>query len=103
MKLLLPFFLLVFSVASAVAELSAPDNIVYGTIALDGVSVLPSNTTVVVEARRTAAGPAIVSYRMADNPAAAAFYALRIPLEEQAPLDAPATSSLARLGGFAGG
>ncbi len=94
MKLLLVFVLPVALVASAHAELSAPDNILYGTIALSGVQVLPANTTVVVEARRTAGGPAIASYRMGNNADAANFYALKIPLEEQAPLDTPATSSL---------
>ena len=94
MKLLLAFVLSVAFVASARAELSAPDNIIYGTIALSGVQVLPANTTVVVEARRTAGGPAIASYRMGNNADAANFYALKIPLDEQAPLDTPATSSL---------
>ena len=82
------------ALASSHAELSAPDNILYGTIALDGIAVLPSNTNVVVEARRTANGPAVATYRMGDNPDAVNFYALKIPLEEQAPLDTPATSSL---------
>ena len=40
MKLLLPFLLFLLSVASLRAELSAPDNILYGTIALNGVPVL---------------------------------------------------------------
>jgi hypothetical protein len=93
MKAATQFVLLVLSISLAHAELPAPDNIVYGTIALGGVPVLPSNTNVVVEARRTATGPAVASYRMGDNPDAAQFYALKIPLEEQAPLDS-ATSSL---------
>ena len=58
------------------------------------MQVPATNTTIVVEARRTATGPAIATYRMGDNATAAAFYALKIPLEEQAPLDKPATSSL---------
>ena len=94
MKAFVLCVLLVARVPSAIAELSAPDNILYGTIALNGIPVLPANTTVVVEARRTAGGPAIATYRMGDNADAAAFYALKIPIEEQAPLDAPATSSL---------
>ena len=94
MKALLSFVLLVAWLSSSHAELSAPDNILYGTIALSGVAVLPTNTNVVVEARRTASGPAVATYRMGDNEDAANFYALKIPLEEQAPLDVPATSSL---------
>ena len=94
MKPLLPFVLLAALAPCTRAELSAPDNILYGTIVLSGVPVLPTNTTVVVEARRTASGPAIATYRMGDNADAANFYALKIPLEEQAPLDTPATSSL---------
>lgn len=94
MKPLLPFVLFVLSVASLRAELSAPDNIVYGTIALSGVLVVETNANVVVEARRTSTGPVVATYRMGDNPDASYFYALKIPLEEQAPLTTPATSSL---------
>ena len=94
MKPLIAFTALALAAIPALAELSAPDNILYGTIALSGVAVLPTNTNVVVEARRTANGPAIATYRMGDNPDAVNFYALQIPLEEQAPLNTPATSSI---------
>ena len=94
MKAYLSIILLVITGLIARAELSAPDNMLYGTISLTGVPVTAANTNVTVEARRTVNGPPIASYQMGSNPDAAAFYALKIPLEEQAPLDRPSTSSL---------
>ena len=94
MKAFVLSLLIVALVPGARAELSAPDNILYGTIALNGTPVPATNTAVVIEARRTANGPAIATYRMGDNASAANFYALKLPIEEQAPLDTPATSSL---------
>ena len=80
---------------SAKAELPAPDNLLYGTIVLGSQPIGATNTTVVVEARRTPNGPAIASYRMGTDPNVGGFYVLKIPLEELAPLDQPTNSSLA--------
>ena len=98
----LPAFLLrcwaviTFSVAFTVvrAEIPEPDNVLYGTIALDGAIVTAARTDVVVEARRSINGPAIASYRMGSNPQAGNFYSLRLKLESFTPLFDPASSQV---------
>ncbi len=83
--LLLPF-------ATTRAEIPEPDNVLYGTIAIDNVAITASRTDVVVQARREINGPAIASYRMGSNPQLGNFYSLRLKLETLAPiLDANAS------------
>ena len=77
------------------AELPAPDNILYGTITIGSQPVAEADTNVVVEARRTAGGAAIASYRMGSDPGAGSFYRLNIPLEELPPITDSPDSSLA--------
>ena len=77
------------------AELPAPDNILYGTITIGSQPVAEADTNVVVEARRTAGGAAIASYRMGSDPGAGSFYRLKIPLEELSPITDSPDSSLA--------
>lgn len=71
---------------SALAELPAPDNILYGTIALGSQPVTDADTNVIVEARRTINGPAIASYQMGSDAAMGGFYRLNIKLEELDPV-----------------
>jgi hypothetical protein len=64
------------------AELRVPDNLIYGSIVLDGQPVTSLNTNVVVEARRSLTGPAIASYRMGSEAEAGdLLYVLRLALE----------------------
>lgn len=66
----------------AQAGLPAPDNLIYGTIVLDGRPVTATNPTVVVQVRRILAGPAIASYQMGTSAEAGnLFYVLRLGLE----------------------
>lgn len=76
------------------AELPAPDNILYGTITLGSQPVSAADTNVIVEARRTANGPAIATYRMGSDTTVGGFYRLKIPLEELAPVAESPDSSL---------
>ena len=71
---------------SARAEISEPDNILYGTIIIGTNPITAARSDVVVEARRSPTGPAIASYRMGTNPGLGGFYLLRVPLEASAPL-----------------
>jgi hypothetical protein len=71
-----------FVAAPVRAVLTAPDNILYGTITLNGQLITASSNMVSVEARRTPAGPPIASYRMGSTAAATNFYLLRLPMEE---------------------
>jgi hypothetical protein len=64
------------------AELSAPDNVLYGTITLGGQPVTTNQPTVVVEARRTITGQAVAT----GGVGAGNLYILRIPIEAMAPL-----------------
>ena len=82
MKILL---LLLLLLPSAHAEISEPDNLLYGTLVIDNQPISAARTDVVIEARRTVNGPAIASYRMGSNPQAGDFYALRLKLEAAAP------------------
>jgi hypothetical protein len=68
------------------AVLPEPDNVVYGTITLDGQQVTATRTDVVVEARRLISGPVVASYRMGSNPQLGNFYSLRLSLESLLPI-----------------
>jgi hypothetical protein len=83
---LLLVHLTVFMPTSARAEISEPDNILYGTIVIDNQPVTATRTDVVIEARRLLSGPAIASYRMGSNPAVGNFYSLRLPVEAVTPV-----------------
>jgi hypothetical protein len=84
--------LLLGSPVTSQALIPEPDNILYGTITLDGLMVTATQTNVVVEARRTANGPAIASYRMGADAQVGSFYSLKIPNESLSPMsDAAAT------------
>lgn len=64
------------------AEVPEPDNIIYGTIMLDGSPVTATNTNVVVEARLEMGGPALDRYRMGDDSRMGnVFYVLRPDME----------------------
>jgi hypothetical protein len=78
----------------AAEEISEPDNILYGTIVIGTNTVTAARSDVVVEARRTPAGPAVASYRMGTNPGLGSFYLLRVPVEAFGPV-AHANASLA--------
>ncbi|HEX5219302.1 MAG TPA: hypothetical protein VFZ59_07015 [Verrucomicrobiae bacterium] len=78
---------LLLAVTSARALIPEPDSILYGTITLDSVPITAAMTNVVVEARRTANGPAIATYRMGDNASLGNFYSLRIPMESVLPIE----------------
>jgi len=77
---------------STFAIIPEPDNILYGTISLNGIPVTPDMTNIVVEARRTSNGPAIASYRMGSDPESGIFYSLRISVESVIPLTGTNTS-----------
>jgi hypothetical protein len=77
------------------ADIPAPDNLVYGTITLNGQVIGSNATNFVVEARRSLGGPVLASYRMGAEPATGNFYLLKIQLEEISPV----AKSLASLAG----
>lgn len=74
------------------AEIPEPDNVVYGTIAIDNAAITAARTDVVVEVRRTTDSPAIASYRMGSNPQVGNFYSLRLKLESLTPVFDPTAS-----------
>jgi hypothetical protein len=84
MKNTLTRFVLLFiaSAFAADAELPAPDNLLYGTLAVDGRPILGVHTNFVVEAARTLAGPPIATYRMGTADTYADYYVLALELEE---------------------
>ena len=70
------------------AGLPEPDNLVYGTITLDGQLVTAARTDLLVEARRTPDGPAVAAYRLGDDHRIGGFYRLKVKLEAAPPLAA---------------
>ena len=71
-----------------------PDNVVYGQITLGGSAVTAANSSVFVEARRLAEGPAIASYQMGSAAEAGDYYSLRISVESLPPVtDASASQA----------
>jgi len=83
---LLILLLSLFTFDSAQAEIPEPDNILYGTIVLGTNIVTAARTDVVIEARRTPAGPAIANYRMGSNPGLGSYYVLRLGVESISPV-----------------
>lgn len=85
-----PLLLLIIMAMLFAPALSAgvpePDNILYGSITLGNQPVTAEHKNIVVEARRSASGPAIARYRMGDNAQFGNFYSLRISLESATPL-----------------
>jgi hypothetical protein len=78
-------FLLLFIAASAPAAVPVPDHLLYGTIAINGRPVTRTDTGITIEARRSAFGPVLASYRMGSRPANGDFYySLRIPVAKSA-------------------
>jgi hypothetical protein len=67
------------------AVLPEPDNVVYGTIALDGRPITAADFDVVIEVRRSLGGPAVASYQMGANTRFGNLYSVRIPLESLTP------------------
>src|SRR5262245_31580812 len=67
------------------AVLPEPDNVVFGTIALDGRAITAADYDVVVEVRLAAAGPAVASYQMGASPRLGNYYSVRVPLESLPP------------------
>ena len=80
------FILLASATATSLATIPEPDNILYGNITLGSATVTSAMTNVVIEARRTANGPAIASYRMGSDPQVGNYYSLKIPVESVAPI-----------------
>ena len=79
------------------AEISEPDNIIYGTITNAGRLVTAAATNVVLEARKTSGGAVIASYRLGSEAPLGDFYALRIPLEAFSPITEPSASRIGAL------
>jgi len=74
------------------ADIPAPNNLVYGTITLNGQLIGSTATNFVVEARRTLGEPAVASYRMGAEPANGNYYLLALQLEEIVPAVNPLAS-----------
>jgi hypothetical protein len=71
-----------WSGAVAFAELPAPDNILYGTITLDGRQMTAKDPAVVVEARRAGVSEPLATGIIGTGN----YYTLRIPIEALSPL-----------------
>ncbi|MBL9128380.1 MAG: hypothetical protein JNL97_12070 [Verrucomicrobiales bacterium] len=71
------------------AGIPEPDTVLFGSIALDGQYVTAAHTSVSVELRASANGPALRSYRMGSNPRAGNLYVLRAAVESAPPLLQP--------------
>ena len=84
--------LVTFFTTLAQAGLREPDNVIYGSITLGGRPVTAAETTVIIEARRTLAGPPIASYQVGSERRFGGSYVLRITVETAAPLSDPLAS-----------
>ncbi|MGE3311884.1 MAG: hypothetical protein AB7O66_18105, partial [Limisphaerales bacterium] len=77
------------AVAPALAGVPEPDTVLFGSIALDGRYITAADTSVSVELRATANGPALRTYRMGSSPRAGNLFVLRASLETAPPLLQP--------------
>jgi hypothetical protein len=76
------------------AGLPEPGARIYGTVAINGVVVTASDSTVVIEARRTPTGAPIAAYRMGSEAIAGNFYSLKLNAEASAPTTDPKSTAL---------
>lgn len=79
------------------ALLPEPDNVLHGSIYLDGQVVTAARTDVRIEARRSAFGTVLATYTMGDYDRLGDRYSLRVPLESVTPntnLQATASGSV---------
>ncbi len=90
LALLLVCLLCFFGVKVARADISAPDNVLYGVIVFGTNQVTPGASAFSVEARRPN-GSVVARYRMGDRADLGNFYLLTLKLEEIAPLSDPAS------------
>jgi hypothetical protein len=74
------------------AELPEPDNIIYGLITRAGLPIAATDTDVVIEARRSADGAVVATYRMGENQRSGDYFTLRVPLEVFTPVLDPLAS-----------
>jgi len=63
------------------AAVSEPDTVLYGSIVLSNQAVTAARTDISIEAKRTAGGPVIASYRMGSSAGLGSFYSLKFRLE----------------------
>jgi hypothetical protein len=76
---------LAFGSCLANALLPEPDNVIHGSVYLEGTLVSASRTDVRIEARRSQFGTVVASYTMGDYARLGDRYSLRVPLESVAP------------------
>lgn len=67
------------------AGLAEPDVVVWGTVSIQGTPITARRTDVVLEARDSASGAVLASYRMGTLPAAGDHFVLRIPVQADTP------------------
>jgi len=91
--LILILLVILISFASR-ADISEPDNLLYGTLVLDNQIITAARTDIVIEARRSQGGVPIASYRMGADPRLGSFYRLRLNLEAAPPVTHTNTSRL---------
>ena len=77
---------LAFVTGSVHAGFREPDALIWGSIHINTVLITADNSEVVVEARRSASGPVVASYRMGSNPAAGNYFSLRLTVESGLPI-----------------
>ena len=95
-----PFLLLALLggfVVNSEATVSGPDNIVYGTITLGGITITAANTNFFVAARFQPNGPPIATYTMGSLPSAGNYYSLRISVESVGSVLAPNATQSSQL------
>jgi len=63
------------------AEISEPDNVIYGSIVISNTPITAADTDVVIEARRTVNGPALASYAMGSDDRLGNFFSLALKFE----------------------
>jgi len=74
------------------ATLPAPDNLLYGFIAINGRLLTPADTNFTVEAATSVTNMPLATYRMGENSSYGSNYVLKIQLEELAQAQDPKAS-----------
>jgi hypothetical protein len=76
------------------AGLPEPDTVIYGSIAIDGVSITAVNSDVTVEVRKSMEEPAVAVYTMGESAAVGNRYLLRAAMESAEPLSNPDATAI---------
>jgi len=82
-KIFLLLFFFVFEINSSLGKISEPENLIYGTIKINGINVKSNNSNISISIELNEI--ILSSYTIGNDPIAKNYYVLSIPIDSQNP------------------